>query len=135
MPHSNKVNIDVIEELIKERTDKVRELEGEDLLCEMANFLHSRHKELPSNIWVSVKNANHGPRIKIQRNKAERMQIDDTFSMTVSDEPSIVGEVGSDLSTKDITYFKNFVLKNKDTLLAYWNGELDTSDLTDKLEF
>lgn len=63
------------------------------------------------------------------------MQIDDTFSMTVSDEPSIVGEVGSDLSTKDITYFKNFVLKNKDTLLAYWNGELDTSDLTDKLVF
>ena len=42
----------MIEELIKEWADKVRELEGEDLLCEMANFLHSRHKELPSNICL-----------------------------------------------------------------------------------
>lgn len=123
------------QEQIQQWADKYKEMNGEDLLCEMANFLHSRHKELPSNIWVSVKNANHGPRIKIQRNKGERMQIDDTFSMTVSDDPSIVGEVGSDLSTNDINYFKRFILKNKDTLLAYWNGELDTSDLTEKLEF
>jgi len=122
------------QEQIKEWANKCRELNGEDMLCEMANFLHSRHKELPSNIWVSVKNASHGPRIKIQRNKGERMQIDDTFSMTISDEPNTIGEVGSDLSTKDIAYFKNFVLKNKDTLLAYWDGELDTSDLTDRLE-
>lgn len=123
------------QEQIQQWADKYKEMNGEDLLYEMANFLHSRHKELPSNIWVSVKNANHGPRIKIQRNKGERMQIDDTFSMTVSDDPSIVGEVGSDLSTNDINYFKRFILKNKDTLLAYWNGELDTSDLTEKLEF
>ncbi len=124
------------QEQIKEWANKVRELEGNDeLLCEMAIFLRTRHRELPSNIWVSTKNANHGPRIKIQRNKGERMQIDDTFSMTISDAPDVVGEVGADLSTKDISYFKEFVIKNKDTLLDYWNGNMDTSDLTDKLIF
>jgi len=120
---------------IQEWANKCRELEGDDMLFEMANFLHTRHNELPSNIWVSVKNAKHGPRIKIQRNKGNRMQEEDTFSMTISDSPTTIGDVGTDLSSQDIAYFKNFVLKNKDTLLAYWNGELDTSDLTERLEF
>ena len=114
---------------------KKQYLDDADFLCEMANFLHSRHKELPSNIWISVKNAPHGPRIKIQRNKGERMQIDDTFSMTISDTPSIIGDVGSVLSTKDINYFKDFITRNKDTLLMYWDGDLDTTDLTNRLVF
>ena len=63
------------------------------------------------------------------------MQIDDTFNMTISNPPSIVGEIGSELSAKDIAYFKDFVLKNTDTLLAYWNGVLDTCELTDRLMF
>jgi hypothetical protein len=63
------------------------------------------------------------------------MQIDDTFSMTISDSPSIVGDVGSDLSTKDINYFKDFITRNKDTLLKYWDGDLDTTDLTNELVF
>ena len=107
----------------------------EDMLCEMANFFKSRHSELPSNIWVSTKNANHGPRLKIQRNTGNKMQIDDTFSMTISDSPAVIGEPGNDLTAEDIAYFKRFMLKNKDTLLAYWNGEIDTSDLTEKLIF
>ena len=107
----------------------------ERLFCEMANFLRKRHQELPSNIYVSVKNAGHGPRIKIQRNKGERMQIDDSFSLTICDAPVVVGDTGSDLSAADIAYFKDFVVRNKATLLAYWNGTLDTSDLTSQLEF
>lgn len=123
-------------EQITERVNKGGELEGEtDMLFEMAYFLHSCHRELPSNIWVSVKNTSQEPRIRIQKNREERMQIDDTFCMTISDPPSIVGEIGSELSAKDIAYFKNFVLKNTDTLLAYWNGVLDTSELTDRLMF
>lgn len=133
----NKTNIDMAEQKATvERANTCREFDGEvDGLWEMAIFLRSRHQELPANIWISIKNASQEPRIKIQRNKSEGMQIDDTFNMTISDPPRIVGEIGSELSEKDIAYFRNFVLKNTDTLLAYWNGVLDTCELTDRLMF
>lgn len=126
-------------EQIEERARIAERLEAsgnsQQLLCEMANFLRSRHEELPSNIWVSFKNAKHGPRIKIQRNKGTRMQINDTFSMTISDSPTIVGDVGSELSSQDIDYFKGFVIGNKKLLLDYWEGNVDTSDLATNLKF
>lgn len=135
----NKANIDMTAAKRKtsvERVNKGNEIEGEtDVLWNMAIFLRSRHQELPANIWVSAENTSQEPRIRIQKNRDERVQIDDTFSMTISDPPSIVGETGSELSTEDIAYFKDFVQKNKEPLLAYWNGTLDTSDLTDRLMF
>ena len=123
-------------DLIQEWADKVRELDGDsELLFEMANFMKKRHRELPSNIWVSVRNANHGPRIKIQRNKGDNMQAENTFSMTISDSPEVIGDIGNDLNSKDIEYFKNFVKTNKDILLSYWNGKLDTLDMASGLKF
>ena len=101
----------------------------------IVNFPHSRYKELPSNIWIFVKNVPHRPRLKIQRNKDERMQIDDAFYMTISDNPSIIGDIGSVLSTKDINYFKDFIIKNKETLLMFWDGDLDKNNLTSRLVF
>lgn len=101
----------------------------------MAHFLHSCHRGLPSNIWVSEKDADHEPRITVQRSKGARLQRNNTFGMTISDSPSAIGDVGSDLSSEDIATLKNFVLRNKDLLLAYWNGELDTSGLVDRLAF
>ena len=121
--------------LICEMENRLPEPASEGSLYEMACFLRSRHRELPSNIWVSSKNANHEPRIKIQRSNDSRMQSNDTFSMTISDSPRAIGAIGPYLSSEDITYFKDFVLKNKDALLAYWNEELDTSDLVNQLTF
>ena len=121
--------------LICEMKNRHPEPASEGSLYEMACFLRSRHRELPSNIWVSVKSTNHKPRIMIQRSNDSRMQSNDTFSMTISDSPRTIGGIGPYLSSEDISYFKDFVLKNKDALLAYWNGELDTSDLVNQLTF
>ena len=119
----------------EEGSDAFRECEGENSPYRMAHFLHSCHRGLPSNIWISEKDADHEPRITIQRSKGARLQRNDTFGMTISDSPSAIGDVGSDLSSEDIATLKNFVLRNKDPLLAYWNGELDTSGLVDRLAF
>lgn len=118
---------------IAERQDAAEN--GLPSLFEMAHFLRSSHPELPANMWVAVKNAPHGPRIIIQRNKGARLQINDTFSMTISDAPSIVGDAGNCLSAQEIAYFKEFVAKNKSTLLDYWEGKMDTFELLDKLVF
>lgn len=105
------------------------------LLFEMAPFLRNRHPELSANIWVLIKSTSHEPRIQIQRDKEARLKIDETFSMTISDAPILVGDAGPILSDQDIASFKEFVAKNKSTLLDYWEGNLDTSELVHNLIF
>ena len=51
--------------------DEEKDTQGKELMWEMANIPHRLHKELPSNIWISAKNAKHGPRIKIQKNDSD----------------------------------------------------------------
>lgn len=119
-------------------TDEVEEkdaAQGKELMWEMANIPHRLHKELPSNIWISAKNAKHEPRIKIQKNDSDAFQFTETFSMTVSDTPKIIGDVGKELTPKDIEYFRNFVLRNKDALMAYWNGEIATEEVLPRLVY
>jgi len=108
---------------------------GKNFFWEMANIAHRLHKELPSNIWIFAKNAKHGPRIKVQKNKGDLFQIHETFSVTVSDSPEIVGDTGNILSQKEIEYFMNFVLRNKDALKAYWDGEISTEEVLPRLVY
>lgn len=106
-----------------------------ELFWEMANIAKRLHKELPSNIWISAKNAKHGPRIKIQKNKGDSFQSGETFSMTVSDTPHIVGDTGDVLTPKEIEYFVNFVIRNKDALKAYWDGIISTEEVLPMLVY
>lgn len=108
-------------------------INGKELMWEMANIPHRLHKELPSNIWISAKNANHGPRIKVQKNKGDSFQLENSFSMTIADTPKIIGDKGKELSPKDISYFVNFILRNKKDLIEYWNGQLATEEILAKL--
>ena len=86
-----------------------------------------------SNIWISAKNANHGPRIKVQKNKGDSFQLENSFSMTIADTPKIIGDKGKELSPKDMSYFVNFILRNKKDLIEYWNGQLATEEILAKL--
>lgn len=104
-------------------------------MCGAAIFLHSRHPEMPSNFCVLAKGALEVPHIMVQRNKNAKMQMEDSFCMTVCDSPEVEGEIGAILSSDDILYFKAFIKKYKMTLLGYWNGELDASDLANRLRF
>lgn len=115
-------------------TDKEPFCEKE-LFWEMANIAKRLHKELPANIWISAKNAKHGPRIKIQKNKGDSFQSGETFSMTISDTPQIVGDTGDVLTQKEIEYFVSFVIRNKDALKAYWDGTISTEEVLPMLVY
>ena len=104
----------------------------EDLLFEMANF-RSKSTGLPMNIYVSTgevegKKMKHGPRIKVSKTYSNNFTPFDTFSLTIAKEPEVIGDVG-EIEAKDIQKAKQFILLNFETLLAYWDGEYDTSDL------
>ena len=55
--------------------------------------------------------------------------------MTISEQPTIIGDIGIETTQKDIVYFNEFIRNNKSILLDYWNGNLDTFELTSKLMF
>jgi hypothetical protein len=91
------------------------------MLYEMSN-LQPDDTGLNQVIWVSVANANHGPRIKVfNGHKA----VGPSFAVTIEDTPRIIGN-HSFIKTKDINKIKAFVKLNKENLIAYWNYEVST---------
>lgn len=96
---------------------------NQDKLYEMAN-LNTSHTGLKEVIWVSVKNANHGPRIKVYKNKQAKGV---NFSVTIEDNPKAVGEVF--VNSKEFKKIQEFIILNKDNLIKYWEYELDTIDM------
>ena len=108
----------------------------ENQLWEMANF-RSKSTGLPMNVYISIgevegKKMKHGARIKVSRSYANNFTPFDTFSITISNNPIIIGDVGN-IYINDINKLKEFISKNYDVLLAYWDGEYDTSDLIGNL--
>lgn len=107
--------------------------EDSEYLFEMANYFKKTHPQLPANMYISPKNADHEARIKVQNNTGVKFQINNMFSIKIHD-LSIVGNTGK-LEKEDIDYFKRFITKNKDILLKYWNWEIDSSELNNNLDF
>ncbi len=117
----------------KAAADLVHIDEGEEeSLFEMANLRQSS-TGLPMVIWVSEKgHAQHGPRIKVSKTHSHKANVTDAISVSISDEPEIVA--GEGLSTRDFNSVKNYIKLNKDVLLDYWYGEIDTAELISKLK-
>ena len=97
------------------------------MLFEMAN-LWPNDTGLDEIIWISVKNANHGPRIKIYKNKQPKGE---NFSVTIEDNPTTIGEVF--VNSKELSRIFEFVKLNKDNLIKYWEFEISTKEVTDNL--
>lgn len=95
----------------------------EQNLYEMSN-LGPKTTGLDEVIWVSVKNANHGPRIKVFENKNASGK---TFSVTVEDEPKVIGD-SSIIDSKQLEKIKKFIIKNKENLIKYWEFQVDTGE-------
>jgi len=109
----------------------------EDQLWEMANF-RPKSTGLSVNIYISTgevegKKMKHGPRIKVSRTYSENFTPFDSFSITISSNPSIEGDIG-EIKQKDMKKIFSFIKQNKETLLAYWDGDLDTADLIYSIE-
>ena len=102
-----------------------------DELYEMAN-LYPRTTGLPMTVWVGPRgNARHDVRVKVNMTHGNQMQIDTTAVMGVRPSPHlIVGE----LSTEDEHAVGAWIALNEATLVAYWDGDIDTLELVQSLK-
>ena len=98
----------------------------------MAN-IRSKSSGLPMLIWVSEKNANHGPRIKVARDYRIRAGSSDTFSVSISKNPSIVAGDSGQIKELDLKKVYKWITLNKIILMKYWNFEIDTIELSNGL--
>jgi hypothetical protein len=95
-------------------------------MFEMSN-LRPDKTGLSNVIWVSYKGkAKHGPRIKIVTDRGSKVSMENMVSMTISDDPKVIGK---GLRGEDEKLIRDFVIKNKDVLLDYWEGNLDTAEM------
>lgn len=97
---------------------------------EMSNYKGKKYN-LPVNIWVDGPRAlKHGKRIKFQNNYSEKFDETDLFTLTISDEPQL-GKTFKKIKVKnkDIEKLKQWVILNKNVLLQFANGDIDSQDL------
>lgn len=97
---------------------------------EMSNYKGKKYNLLV-NIWVDGPRAlKHGKRIKFQNNYSEKFDETDLLTLTISDEPQL-GKTFKKVKVKnkDIEKLKQWVILNKNVLLQFANGDIDSQDL------
>ena len=67
------------------------------------------------------------------RIRSPKPRFADSAELTLEAEPRFLGGAG-DLSAGDLAALRAFVVRNLDSLLAYWNGTLALDDLCAKLQ-
>ena len=93
-----------------------------DLLFEMANLVH-RDTGLPFVVWISPKgNARHDVRVKVSRSpKAVPSEM-----VSVAIRPN-VHVVEGKMSTSDLKLLSRWVELNRDVLVRYWDGDIEST--------
>ena len=98
-------------------------------LCEMAN-LSQRRTGIYTRIYVSSKEGQHGPRIKVYNSSN-----DESFSMSIEDSPKVLIGNPNIVSTKIFKQIIKWVQINKNILLYYWqHSDMDIDDLLDGIK-
>jgi hypothetical protein len=116
---------------------KVEELFEEDLF-EMSN-LTKAETGLDVTIWVSVKSHPAGPRIKVNLDSSLSFNRDSNFSVSISDNPTVVAgdtekNIIKKLGTKKLEDVYDWVKLNKNVLDDYWNSKISTKQLLDLIQ-
>ena len=85
-------------------------------------------------VYISEKNARHGPRLEVSQSYGDKVRKDALFSVTIERNPRIVGNRG-DISSRDIGLIFEFIDMNMQLLLAYWEQDpgMDTLDMLQAL--
>ena len=94
-------------------------------------------------IWVQTNNTqstgkHNLPRIKFQNNTATKIQINELIPISISDDPKILVK-NNDLnkikiSQTQINGIKQWIMKNKEILIDYWEEKITTDELFQKLK-
>ena len=102
-----------------------------DELYEMAN-LYPRTTGLPMTVWVGPRgNARHDVRIKVNLAHGNQMNIDNTAVVAVRPAPHLVA---GRLSSDDERLVFEWTRLNVGTIIAYWDGIIDTAELIQALK-
>ena len=102
-----------------------------DELFEMAN-LYPRTTGLPMTVWLGPRgNARHDVRIKVNLTHGNEMNIDNTAVVGVRPTPHLVA---GRLSSADEGPVFEWVRLNHATIIAYWDGTIDTAELIQNLK-
>ena len=95
-------------------------------------MMHDTVPGLPVNLFLPCKYHVHPVSIRIQRSGTAEPNYRDTVEMTLETEPRFLGGTG-DLSSDDVRAVRDFVVRNLEPLLAYWNEKMSFDDLLAKL--
>jgi hypothetical protein len=108
------------------------EVEGEDDLFEMAN-LSPTLTGLPMVVWISeCGRARHDARVKVSLVHGRRAHPDQTAS--VSMRPTVAVVAGPALDPYDQELVRRWIELNRETILAYWDGDLLTDEAIARLK-
>src|SRR5713226_3934967 len=114
-------------EVVSEEADKV---ETDDLF-EMANLFPGT-TGLPMTVWVSPRgNARHDVRIKVNMTHGNQMRITNTAVVAVRPVPRVLH---GQLPSADEKAVFQWVSLNTNALVEYWDGQIDTIQLGQKLK-
>jgi len=92
----------------------------------MAN-LSPRMTGLPMSVWVSPRgNASHDVRINVNVTHGNHMTLDNAAVVALRPRPHLVA---GRLSTEDQRAVFAWITLNSTTIIAYWEGRTDTSEL------
>ena len=96
---------------------------------EMAN-LSQRKTGINTRIYISSKEGQHGPRIKVYNSSN-----DESFSLSIEDTPRVLVGNPNIVSNKIFKQSIRWVQINKEILLYYWqHPEMYTDDLLEKIQ-
>ena len=116
-------------QFLDERQYNVRD---DSMINEMAN-LGKRTTKLPCIVYISdKKGVTHGARIKVNSDYGDRWS-GNSFTITISDNPVVIGNTYK-IKQSDIEDIKDWVALNKNSLLKYWNEQIDIAELLDELK-
>ena len=128
-------NYETIEELLQT-------VYTDEMLLEMATISQNT-TGLDVIIWVQTNNTqstgkHNLPRIKFQNNTATKIQINELIPISISDDPKILLK-NNDLnkikiSQTQINGIKQWIMKNKERLIDYWEEKITTDELFQKLK-
>jgi len=108
-----------------------KEIETTDELFEMAN-LYPRTTGLPMTVWVSPRgNARHDVRITVNMTHGNQMTVDNTAVVAVRPSSRVIT---GRLSPNDARAVADWIALNAAAIVAYWDGDIDTAQLSQALK-
>lgn len=118
---------------MKQLLSELRQLD-EEQLWEMTN-LHPRDTGLPVIVWAdSNRQMKHGLRIKFQNSYSDKTDSSSLIPMTISENPQIPVQVKLRISNADLQKIRQWIILNKDLLVAYAKEEITTKDFVNSLK-